>query len=135
MKLTTSQKIKIYIEDKERDAIIYKQLSNIVASTKSRETLFSLSQDEQNSADLLKNLYKSIKGKKYSPIVAPPELHGNFKEVILKQMLDEIDELEKYKSQIKKANKVIKSVYEKIIENDKNHFNKLVWVLLSEMNK
>jgi len=135
MELTTSQRIRMYIEDEERDAILYKQLSNMASSTKSREILFELASDEQIHADLLKKIYQAITGRKYSPIVIPPEMNGTFKDIILNQILEETDGFRKYEEQYYQnvKNKFIRDIYFKIKTDEQVHSDKLIYVLLYEL--
>lgn len=134
MELTTTQRIRMYIEDEERDAIIYKQLSNIAQSTKSREILFEISNDEQSHSDSFKKLYYSITGRSYKPLVIPPELNGTFKDVILNQILEETDTSRKYEEQYYIAqNKTLKNIYLKAKIDEQVHTNKLIYILLYEL--
>lgn len=138
MELTTAQRIKMYIEDEERDAIIYKQLSNIATSTKSREILFELSTDEQRHSDMLKKIYYKITGRNYAPLVVPPELNRNFNDVILNQILEETEGFRKYEEQyrLNEKNKLFKDIYFKTKTDENIHANKLIYILLYElMNK
>ena len=136
MELTTAQRIKMYIEDEERDAIIYKQLSNMAGSTKSREILFELSNDEQSHSDSFKKIYHSITGRNYKPLVIPPELNGTFKEVILNQILEETDTSRKYEEQYHTTqNKILKKIYLNAKIDEQVHANKLIYILLYELNK
>jgi len=134
MELTTAQRIKMYIEDEERDAIIYKQLSNIAQSTKSREILFELSKDEQRHSDTFKRIYHAITGRTYAPLVVPPELSGTFKEVILNQILEETEGFRKYQEQYAKANNtMLKTAFFKVKLDEQVHANKLIYILLYEL--
>jgi len=134
MELTTAQRIKMYIEDEERDAIIYKQLSNMATSTKAREILFELAADEQTHSDYFKKIYHSITGRTYAPLVVPPELNGTFREVILNQILEETDGFRKYEQQyISTKNKILKDIYLKIKIDEQTHANKLIYILLYEL--
>ena len=51
MELTTTQYLRMFIEDEERDAFLYKELSNKAPTSKIREILFSMSMDEQNHSE------------------------------------------------------------------------------------
>jgi len=134
MQITTTQRIKMYIEDEEKDAITYKQLSNIATSTKAREILFELANEEQHHSDYLKKLYSSITGKKYTPLVVPPDLQGTFRENILNKILDEIESYEKYTEQsFNEKNKCIKDIFLKLKNDEKMHSTKLIYILLYEL--
>jgi len=136
MELTTAQRIKMYIEDEERDAIIYKQLSNMATSTKTREILFELSIDEQTHSDSFKKIYRTITGRNYTPLVIPPELNGTFRDVILNQILEETDNFKKYEMQyFNSKNKTFKDLYFRLKTDEQVHANKLIYILLYESIK
>ena len=135
MELTTAQRIRMYIEDEERDAIIYKQLSNMATSTKAREILFELTSDEQAHSDSFKKIYHAITGRNYTPLVIPPELNGTFKDVIINQILEEADSFRKYEEQyqLNTKNKLFRDAYFRAKTDEQVHANKLIYILLYEL--
>lgn len=132
MELSTTQRLKMYIEDEERDAIFYKELSNIAPNTKFRELLFEMAIDEQIHADSFKRIYRAITGRTYSPIITPQDLSGGFINAIKKQILEESEGYRKYSEQylINEKNKALKEAYFRAKTDENVHALRLLYMLL-----
>ena len=130
MELTTTQYLRMFIEDEERDAFLYKELSNKAPTSKIREILFSMSMDEQNHSERFKKIYKSITGRTFSPIVIPPDLNRYFKDIIASQILCETEGYVKYSEQYyRNNNKTLKAAYFTALTDENAHAHKLGYIL------
>ncbi|MBE5812811.1 MAG: ferritin-like domain-containing protein [Clostridiales bacterium] len=131
MEFTTIQLLRMFIEDEERDAFLYKELSNRAPTTKIREILFSMSMDEQSHSEKFKKIYKSITGRTFSPIVIPPDLNGNFRDIITNQILGETEGYIKYSEQYYRnnKNKALKDAYFTASTDENAHAHKLGYIL------
>ena len=122
MEFTTIQLLRMFIEDEERDAFLYKELSNRAPTSKIREILFSMSMDEQSHSERFKKIYKSI--------VIPPDLNGNFRDIIANQILGETEGYVKYSEQYYKSNnKVLKDAYFTALTDENAHAHRLGYIL------
>ena len=131
MEFTTIQLLRMFIEDEERDAFLYKELSNRAPTNKIREILFSMSMDEQSHSERFKSIYKSITGRTFSPIVIPPDLNGNFKDIVANQILGETEGYIKYSEQYYRSNKnkALKDIYFTALTDENAHAHKLGYIL------
>lgn len=130
MEFTTIQLLRMFIEDEERDAFLYKELSNRAPTSKIREILFSMSMDEQSHSERFKKIYKSITGRSFSPIVIPPDLNDNFRDIIANQIIGETEGYIKYSEQYYKSNnKVLKDAYFTALTDENAHAHKLGYIL------
>ena len=123
--------LKRYIEDEERDATLYKELSNVAPNSKFRELLFDISLDEQSHAESFKKLYHSITGKNYSPIITRSEKNGSFKDILKERILEEIEAFRTYGSMIapEKSNRFNK-IFEKAKNDELAHAIMLIYMSL-----
>lgn len=131
MEFTTIQLLRMFIEDEERDAFVYKELSNRAPTSKIREILFSMSMDEQSHSERFKKIYKSITGRTFSPIVIPPDLNIDFHDIIANQILGETDGYIKYSEQYYKntKNKTLREAYFSAMVDENAHANRLTYIL------
>lgn len=136
MEFTTLQLLRMFIEDEERDAILYKELSNRAPTNKIREILFSISMDEQSHSETFKKIYKNITGRNFSPIIIPPELNDKFEDVLANQILGETEGYIKYSEQYYKnnKNKALKDAYFRALTDENAHAHKLAYILFTLPN-
>ena len=131
MEFTTLQLLKMFIEDEEKDAMLYKELSNKSPDSQIRDILFSMSMDEQIHSDSFKKIYKQITGRAFSPIRIIPELNGNFRDILANQILGETEGYIKYSEQYYKhnKNKALKDAYFRALTDENAHAHKLNYIL------
>ena len=130
MEFTTIQLLRMFIEDEERDAFLYKELSNRAPTSKIREILFSMSMDEQSHSERFKKIYKGITGRTFSPIIIPPDLNGNFRDIVANQILGETEGYIKYSEQYYKSNnRTLKDAYFTALTDENAHTHKLGYIL------
>jgi len=131
MEFTTIQLLRMFIEDEERDAFLYKELSNRAPTSKIREILFSMSMDEQSHSERFKKIYKAITGRTFSPIIIPPDLNSNFREIVANQILGETEGYIKYSEQYYRnnKNKLLKDAYFSALTDENSHAHKLNYIL------
>lgn len=130
MELTTVQRLKMYIEDEERDAILYKELSNIAPNSKDRELLFDIAVDEQIHSDTFKRILKTLTGRPYSPLVTPPEIVGSFEEIIKARILEENEGYRKYSDQyfLNEKNQALREAFFKAKTDELAHAIQLIYM-------
>jgi rubrerythrin len=131
MEFTTIQLLRRFIEDEERDAFFYKELSNRAPSNKIREILFSISMDEQSHSERFKKIYKNITGRTFSPIVIPPDLNGNFRDILTNQILEETEGYIKYSEQYYRnnKNKALKDAYFTALTDENAHAHMINYII------
>lgn len=131
MEFTTLQLLRMFIEDEEKDAILYKELSNKAPNTQIRDILFSISMDEQIHSDSFKKIYKQITGRTFSPIRIIPEINGNFKDIVASQILGETEGYIKYSEQYYKntKSKVLQDAYFRALTDENAHAHRLSYIL------
>ena len=131
MEFTTLQLLRMFIEDEEKDAMLYKELSNSAPNPQIRDILFSISMDEQIHSDSFKKIYKQITGRTFTPIRIIPELNGNFRDIIANQILGETEGYIKYSEQYYKnnKNKALKDAYFRALTDENAHAHKLSYIL------
>ena len=75
-------------------------------------------------------IYKTIAGRTFSPIVIPPDLNREFKDIITSQILSETEGYVQYSEQYYKSNnKVLKDAYFIALTDENAHAHKLEYIL------
>lgn len=131
MEMTTAQKLQMYIDAELKDSALYRELAKIAPNETDRQLLTEFADDEQSHAETFKRIYRTLTGRSYNPEIAPPEIAGDYYDILRERVLDESGDFRKYGEQYLETtrNDMLRDAYYRARTDENVHALRLLYML------